>query len=171
MNINESITYQGIVDIQLQNKNIKKHNTATFHMFELLLRVLGKQTFDSKQRPIYITILDNNGLDKDSIINNPYLDKYANKQMLNRLLLTTDELALVDTNNYSITFSANFDKSCLSKSSLTDPTNSGFVCLVDGYKQSILAVTTIDNDMFTTVNENPTYQSMIYWTITLSSNT
>lgn len=176
MNITNAINYKGTVTVKLQNKKTVRRNTATKHMFELLLRVLGRQQFTSQSTPLYITILDNKEagqtggeLSVTKVIEAPTYSNYKQECILNRLLLATPTVQF-DKEPYSLTFLTTFDVSSLtSTQGFSNADKDGIVCLVDGHQQSILAVTTIDRIIIADLASNPSHQAVIEWKIELTS--
>ena len=176
MNITNALNYKGTVTVKLQNKKTVRRNTATKHMFELLLRVLGRQQFTSQSTPLYITILDNQRagagnieLSATTVIDNPTYSEYTQECILNRLLLATPTLQF-DKEPYSLTFLTTFDVSSLtSTQGFSNADKDGIVCLVDGHQQSILAVTTIDRKIIADLASNSSHQAVIEWKIELTS--
>lgn len=177
MNITNALNYKGTVTVKLQNKKTVRRNTATKHMFELLLRVLGRQQFTSQSTPLYITILDNQTAGQDrrdlsvtNVIENPIYTNYTQECILNRLLLATPTLQF-DKEPYSLTFLTTFDVSSLtSTQGFSNSEKDGIVCLVDGHQKSILAVTTIDRKIIADLASNPSHQAVIEWKIELTSS-
>ena len=142
-------------------------------MFGLLLRVMGNQQFDYRSRPLYITILDNKMLEKNltasDVVNTPTYETYKSIEVLNRLLITTPTLQLSNV-PYTLTFSTVLDRSMLKFYDFTNQGEEGLVCLLDGYQKCILAVTTIEPSVLRELNNNPSYQAVIEWTIELTSD-
>ena len=177
LKINNTLQYSGIVTVELQNKKTKRKNSATKHMFELLLRVLGNQQFDSLSKPLYITILNNRYIDdKNSdkllnvseVVSNPQYELYKDVEMLNKLLVTNSVLQL-DASTYTLTFQTTLDKSALKTWELFYSKEPGIICLIDGYKRCILAATKFDSKLLEDVQSNNSFQAIINWTIQLSS--
>lgn len=164
--IKEQLQYKGTVTVTLENKKIKKHNTATKYMFELLLRVLARHPFDANDTPTYMMIL-NSSKSKEDIVNNPTMDSYKSEMLLNSYLPATPILNLND-GDLKLTYTSVFDNKFLMHTNIAS--NKNYICLTDLDKQTILAVVEIDSDTLSAIISNSTYQAQIEWEVSLSSD-
>lgn len=177
--INIPIQYKGEVIIRIKGKPVvKKHNSGTVHMFNLINRIFSRSLHDSEELgislPSHIALIYNAGLDKSEIMNGE--KNYV--EHLKQYSLTITELPIVSRSIETVNNSIGEENIIVYKSLLTnsllrsdksDVTSSGYALLLDGTCSKILAVSDIELESLAPLYDDPLGESDVEWRMTFNN--
>lgn len=177
-----NIGYKGQVTINIKKRPpIRKTNSGTWDLFNVIAAILGKvrplnSSLFYQSLPSFMAIIHNNELEKvitkeDLVSNNTYDNYKAHSALLIEMPITSSFVSDDRKLAASVTLSCLLNNANLSSAVFEQyQTGSGYLLLLDGNKDKILAVVDLSFTSLLPVWEQRNGQASIDWELSFTNN-